>query len=401
MKKIACTLFSIISCFMLQAQEDVYYFPITQKCPDGILVRKAVGPAKIISMGKMVQKSLDGPSLKKGKSTSEMIENYKKSGIIDGPIGEKIFYVNGAFYSLHSDTLRGENGVPSPCTKLMKKEDAGWISEASLTTTNSKSKPFLVPLKNGKYFVLCAYKDEEKPGTKEASIFQICRKNEKGQLELAGEEEDGLGKLRRNETVLHTLNYSGPVLFTDDYMLVFAYSVGLYWSVSLENGTVKGPERLYSGITDQLINDDRGMIRPLINAQPDPNGSIIIAARPEKSVVESSAFAKRHRDRLEILAQTQKDMPEVEFKASYKNMINEVYVEFPFVEWYRLEPRNLSLKRMDPPPTGSREMINSVEDFRKFFWIVDENDRIIYLNSSLTDFAPEEAQQPAKRATKP
>jgi len=373
-------------CFALAAQEDVYYFPITQKGPGGILVRKPVGPSKIINITKKTQRDIDGPSLKKGQTVGGMISQYQESGILTGAVGEKIFCIDECFYAVHSDTEAQDHGEPVLGTTLLRKEGPNWVPEAKYITTNSKSKPWIIPLRNGNFFALDVYGKKDDQGDKVTSIFQILKKNSKGQLKRASEEDDHLGSLRQNDEILHVLNHSGPIVFTEDYMVVFVYPYGIYWSVSLENGSLKGPDRLYSGITDQVINGTTRIIRPVINVQPDMNGKIIIAARPEQAVLEGGALAKAQEEKLEAMVKSQKDMNPADMKASYKTLVNEVYIQYPFVKWFRLDPRNLSIQSIDPSPSGGKVIINSVEEFRNFFWVMDDKDQVIYLKTSLDEF---------------
>jgi len=299
------------------------------------------------------------------------------------------FFCNQSFfYNYYQDEINENTKENKNLTIVKIKENNQWSQIVSYYFKSNRHRPLIFPLKNGKWFILNADGMKDGFGKQINSFFFIGKANEKGVLEYVDHYETGLGKLYENFFILNAISGPSPKIFTEDFVVICVERYGLFWSISLENGQVQGPVKLFPRLSDDAILKNE-VLRPVINLQPRKDGTILVATRPEEAVLAGSDTIRLLRSYSnQMLSGIQPENALQVAKASAR-MEEDVYLKFPFVSWFELTPRTLGFKRLSPPPFGAKEMIHSAQEFRDFTWIVDANDDVRFLKKGFPEFQEE------------
>lgn len=261
------------------------------------------------------------------------------------------------------------------------------------------SPPNLFPLGNGKVLVLNPDPPEDCKDPNEWTPFAVFRKNERNELSLSSTVDPGLAQWKGNTSLRMDFGYLSSATIVDDLLVVCGWRYGLFWVFSLEDGGLKRMVRLYDGVTDEDIRQQRNL-EVVVHFQPLKDGNLLVAARAEDSVKALGKALEKATRQAAALSLPDADpalvMQDYQFLQREREAIA---VEYPFIAWYELDPRTGSRRRKDAPPQGGKEMLPSIRELDTFFWIPDERGGIRYESRDLSAIATVKArgEVPVKR----
>lgn len=359
----------------LSASELVYRFPTCQWVNNSLLVRSSASESKFVDLhNKTTTKIKASVAFKDDEQSLKKLFNSGSSLSFN----RSVFCVDNGFYSIDYTDEKHENY--SRVANLNMMENGIWKTVAKYCM-NGKSRPYIFPLRNGNWLVLDAFPDRNNTGKRIDSVFSIMKLNKNCFLENDSKNkiDSGLGKLLENDNVLRAINVANPVVITNSHIVITSYEYGLMWSFSIEDGKSSGICRLYTEVTDEMINKSE-VLRTIINMQPLKDGCIFIAARPLAAVVEGGKQLKRINELGNAIATGVNASNAADRYKAYVNVYQEIYSTFPEVYWYKFTPNNGRIERVNPSPVGARDFISSGREFEQFSWLPDENDGIHYLD---------------------
>lgn len=280
------------------------------------------------------------------------------------------------------------NGWTRKESVLFRQSGTGWEEVAKVPCTSFSRNTSLIPLRNGRYLVFNPPDPDPKPKKKNPYFYGIFAQDERG--ELVSRSLESLPERDWQEDAnLALATRLDATAFTDDHVTVCCAEYGRFWIFSLEDGRLRHTVDLYGQETAKLLGRKQ-IPRMVLEFQPRKDGRLLISARDEALIKPLLAEVKKAEARLNDWMRP--NLPEDQENGlwnSLQRQVAEVLMPFPHLTWFELDPDTGSLKRLNPSPVGARDILPVNKEAP--FWLVDEEDRVIYMDMSFKAFpkAPE------------
>lgn len=152
--------------------------------------------------------------------------------------------------------------------------------------------------------------------------------------------------------------------------------------------------RLYDDIDLKRL-EKNDFSSAMLGIQPTEDGLLLIAARPESTVLNDD-FSQRARSGMQGLEAYQEiRMGEEDLPL----LIDYAWKHHPEVVWMTLDPETGSLKTLDPPPEGAKTEIHSWFEAQSFHWIPTWDGAVVFegLEQAIEEARQREAKAEAGR----
>lgn len=135
------------------------------------------------------------------------------------------------------------------------------------------------------------------------------------------------------------------------HLVILSKDRGVFWIVDPENGQ-QHALKLHKGLSLAHVKDNAALNPIVANVCPAPDGTLLIAARPQKGALQQYEAPK----------QATKD----EAKAAYDDWARANLQKFPEIDWWRLDPESRMLMPATEPPGNLPSMLETPSKWQAF-----------------------------------
>lgn len=268
------------------------------------------------------------------------------------------FYRGEHFYCHFFKVEGRENELLS--SNLLRLEKGAWIQVGAFKHPRQRGRVRFFPLENGKFLGISKDLIQISKDKRADSLFCLFKLKEPGEFEYEnslGTLEKGLLNADRSDLFLEALTAQ-----SDDRLLFVLPRLGLFWLFSLENGQIKKSGSVYELKEEHFSRRDYPSV--VIGIQPQKDGSFILATRvPEVLTLGLSSLSETRN--LEKAAGSADSAGTDQIVKLWMNRHSESIRRFPFVKWWEMSSTG-TLRRLDPPPFGVKEMLNNYDELKQF-----------------------------------
>jgi len=266
------------------------------------------------------------------------------------------YWHNDALYTLvHGSSEREGKGPFHRRHTYAKWEDEEWHFLGSyMAAQNVKLKA--IPCDNDTLIVISSDIDLVDNKRENRSPFaKMSFGGSEKELKLGASIDHGQEELQNHMSNPNCFNlaYSSSIVMTDKYAAVISYGTGLYWVFSLEDAALVKADNIFKNVTPEMIAKG-GFISAIISAQPEKEGTVLIAAQEEDYLIVNNSDPINN-DVYVKLAETRPDDPDMtqaKYIKELKERVREQRTKSLFIAWYRLHPENGSVEKLEYPPRG-------------------------------------------------
>ncbi len=379
---LACLALSVLP--MLADPPEVFVNPIGQWVGDQLLV--ASNASEIRMLGREGVTTVPRPGTSAAPSGASEVD------LLKGPGDQKPFAIGTVLYV----NVRNEKG-----TTLFERKLEGWTPIALLPATAMKGfLPTLVPLKNGRFLVLGPPPTEEETKKHVAAPFATYRLNDKGALEHL--ESGSFTPLPfQNHPVLKNVALQPHALtLTEDHLVLASPHYGVFWIFSLENGALRRTAQLFGEeVTKRMVEAKEGLVT-VLNFQPLKDGDLLVSSLHADQLPDLLKARQTFWADMRKIAPNRGNPPEAfeNYGRVYAVRETEIRTTFPFVTWFTVKPSTGTVKRLETAPPGALSVRDKADE--DFYWVVDEEDRVIHTAPDLSNYKPFRRPVPVPKGAK-
>jgi len=152
------------------------------------------------------------------------------------------------------------------------------------------------------------------------------------------------------------LAYWADIIMTDRHATLLSKDTGLYWVFSLENASLVKAGNIFKEKTARMVLTGGFANSPILCANPEKNGTILIAAQEDVFFTTETKSLEKETDRL-LNTKPYRRMPMEEFNAKvYAPLEKEFADRSPIIVWYRLYPETGKVENLKVPPAGGSDL---------------------------------------------
>jgi hypothetical protein len=308
-----------------------------------------------------------------------------------------IFWFEGRYYC---QVFGPEPGHPEQLrSELHRLEGGAWSRIGWFSRERSQGRVLFFPLGSGKFLGLSKRYFRDSTGKARTSPFAIfSRHPEREEFLFDNEVELGMDKKLFEKLDPFQLWTTTLIAFTDGDLTLALPKSSLYWTFSLETGRLRRHGRFMDKATDELISV---ALLPslLLNLQPAPDGSILLAMRHADMLTEmKDGLADiKHIERL--LAESKGADASNALKA-WRQRQDELASRFPFVQWWSYEPSTGAVRRLDPPPQGAKQIVATFADLRNMNWVPTRDGRVLQVSGDFRELETKPSPAPVAKSSK-
>lgn len=276
------------------------------------------------------------------------------------------------------------NGWKDKCTLLYRHSAKGWEESVRITSLSRRRVASMIPLRNGRYLVFNPPDPEPKSGRENPYHHGIFAIDERGHL-FAKSLDSLPDKDWFKDANLVRSSRLDAAAMTEDHFIVCCPEYGRFWLFSMEDGRLQRTVDLYGKEVSKLLGH-KNLPRMVVELQPRKDGRILISAREEtliKPLIEEVAKAdSRLRS---LLDGPLHESQAADLQRTLDRTIAEALMPYPGIAWFELHPETGRIRRLNPSPVGAKDILPVGQDAP--FWIVDEDDRVIYTDAEFRTLA--------------
>lgn len=291
-------------------------------------------------------------------------------------LGSKAFWLQGRIYL---------TGSGKGTSTLWCFDQGRWSKEATLAY-GGYWEPTLLPLDNGRYLVFMPPMEDDckrEWNAPRRHYFGIARRNERGELSMTDYGDLGIKNADKDPHIRRAFVFADASVVTDDLLTLGCPEYGVFWTFSLKNGALKRSMALYEPPLEQMMQKGMGTLM-LLNMQPLKEGNILVSARDGAFQGALATETAKLKQLMQPPPGTNIDPKQARDRFRFQQQaIQDIYIQYPHVHWFELDPDKGSVRRRNPSPVGARDLIHTVLEVRNFYWLPDEDGRVHFLDRYL------------------